>query len=60
MLERKSPLRKLIFPALTVWWVVCMLFAREFPNSWAAGADVEFLIFAIICAVISWIGFVKG
>lgn len=50
--------RKLIFPALTVWWVLCMMFAREFPNSWAAGADVEFLIFAIICAVISWIGFV--
>ena len=52
-------MRKCIFPALTVVWVLCMMLAREFPHSWAAGCDVEFLIFAIICAVISWLGFVK-
>jgi hypothetical protein len=54
-------MRKLIFPAMTLWWVVCMMFAREFPTSWVAGADVMFLIFAIVSAVLSWLGFIyKG
>ena len=52
-------MRKLIFPALTVWWAACMVFAREFPHSWAGGSDVVFLIAAILCAVISWFGFIN-
>jgi hypothetical protein len=52
-------MRKLIFPALTVVWVVAMMFSREFPELYVPGADVLYLVAAIVCAVISWVGFVK-
>ncbi|MBA2394234.1 MAG: hypothetical protein H0V70_16010 [Ktedonobacteraceae bacterium] len=51
-------MRKLLFPAMMVWWVVMMVLSREFPAFFAAGTDIIFLFAAIICAVLSWVGFV--
>lgn len=50
--------RKLIFPAMCAWWLVMMMVAREYPDSFVAGADVMFLVATIVCAILSWIGFV--
>jgi hypothetical protein len=51
-------MRKLLFPAMMVWWLLMMVVSREFPDFFASGTDVVFLIAAIVCAVLSWVGFV--
>lgn len=50
--------RKFIFPGMTIVFVVAMLISREFPGLYVPGADVLYLIAAILCAVISWFVFI--
>lgn len=51
---------KLIFPALTCVYLILMLVSDAFPEWFVPGIAWVFLVAALLCAVLSWVGFVKG
>jgi len=50
-------MRKLIFPFLTVVFLVLMLVSDYYPQWFAAGTATEFFAAAVICVVLSFLAF---